>query len=59
MRRVKSSIKSFSRAVKRSTMRPFLALKRFAFEHLRNPPPQKIDARLHVLLKAIGLPARQ
>ena len=36
-----------------------LPLKWFSFEHLRNPPPQKIDARLHVFLESVGVPARQ
>ncbi len=38
---------------------PLLPLKRFAFKHLRNPPPQKIDPRLHFFLERIRLPARQ
>src|SRR5438309_53507 len=37
----------------------FLPLERFAFKDLRNSPPQKFDAALHVLLEVIGLPARQ
>ena len=36
-----------------------LALERFAFEHLRNAPPQKIDARFHFLFERIGSAARQ
>jgi len=51
---VKSSINSFSRTVKRSTIR-LLPLERLAFEHLGNAPPQKIDSRLHVFFEAVGL----
>jgi len=40
-------------------MRPFLPLKGLALEDLRNSPPQKLDAALHIFLEAIGLPARQ
>ncbi len=36
-----------------------LALEGFALEHLRNAPAQKLDARLHILLEAVGLAARQ
>ena len=36
-----------------------LPLERFAFEHLRDSPAQKVDARLHVFLEAVGLAARQ
>ena len=36
-----------------------LALERFALEDLRNAPAQEFDARLHVLLEAVGLAARQ
>ncbi len=36
-----------------------LALEGLAFEHLRNAPAQELDARLHVLLEATGLAARQ
>ncbi len=32
---------------------PFLPLERFAFEHLRYAPPQKIDSRLHVFLEIV------
>src|SRR5712671_1509830 len=38
---------------------PLLPLEGLALEYLRNPPPQKINARLHILLKRIRLPARQ
>ena len=38
---------------------PLLPLERFAFEHLWNPPPQKINSRLHFFLEGIGLAARQ
>jgi len=38
---------------------PFLALERFAFKHLGNPPPQKIDSRLHVFFKGVCLAARE
>ena len=36
-----------------------LPLERFAFEHLRNAPPQKIDSGLHFFLERIGSAARQ
>src|SRR5882762_551978 len=38
---------------------PFLPLERFAFKHLRDPPPQKIDSRLHVFFKGVCLAARE
>ena len=38
---------------------PFLPLERFAFEYLRDAPPQKIDSRLRVFLERVGLPAGQ
>ena len=38
---------------------PFLPLEGLAFKHLRNPPPQKINSRLHVFLERVRLPARQ
>ena len=37
----------------------FLPLERLAFEHLRNPPAQKVDPCLHVLLEGVGLAARK
>jgi len=58
-RRVKSSINSFSRNSEALDYPPLLTLERFAFEYLRNPPPQKINARLHILLERVRLPARQ
>ena len=36
-----------------------LPLEGLALEHLRNAPAQEFDARLHVLLEAVGLAARQ
>jgi hypothetical protein len=36
-----------------------LPLKRFALEHLRNPPPQKIDPRFHFLLESVRQASRQ
>ena len=38
---------------------PLLALERLPFKHLRDAPPQKFDARLHVFLEWVGLAARQ
>src|SRR5450631_889647 len=38
---------------------PLLPLKRFALKHLRNPPPQKINPRLHLFFIGIRLPPWQ
>jgi hypothetical protein len=38
---------------------PLLPLERFAFKHLWNPPPQKINSRLHIFLERVRLPSRQ
>ena len=59
MRRVKSSISSFSRTRVAVDDAAFLALKRLALEDLGNTAAQKLDAGLHVFLEVIGLPARQ
>src|SRR5208337_3937392 len=38
---------------------PLLPLERFAFEYLRNSPPQEVHARLHVFLKYVSRAPRQ
>jgi len=56
MRRVKSSINSFSRTVKTLDDAAFLPLEGFAFENLRDTTTQKIDPCLHVFLKPFAWP---